>query len=180
MKRFYLRFRVVLITLALGLASVSFFNWFSDYWNEVSVELPKVASGSPIYVFPAYEKEIGKKFEFNGQGIGNTVLGGWFSGRRYKSSDGQIIFKEIIRHKNAKNTQREINWSIKKATKVLESQTISDENSKSNEKRIILEYGKEKKSFEILKYDGEKTIRVIAAPSLELALEFEKWWESLD
>lgn len=50
MKRFYYRFRIVLFTLALGLASISFFNNLSEKWNEVSVKLPQTESESPIYV----------------------------------------------------------------------------------------------------------------------------------
>lgn len=60
MKRFYLRLRVMLMMLALGLASVGFFDWFSNYWYEVPVELPKVESNSPIFVFPSSSKDVPK------------------------------------------------------------------------------------------------------------------------
>lgn len=41
----------MLITLALGLASVGFVNWLYDYVTEISVDLPKVEFGSPIFVY---------------------------------------------------------------------------------------------------------------------------------
>ena len=52
MKRFYQRFRIILLTLALGLASAYFFNSLSERWNEVSVKLPQAESQSPLYVLP--------------------------------------------------------------------------------------------------------------------------------
>ena len=42
----------MLITLALGLASVGFFNWSNDYSTEIPVDLPKLESSSPIFIFP--------------------------------------------------------------------------------------------------------------------------------
>src|SRR5690242_18507206 len=52
MKRFYSRFRIMLLTLALGMASVTFFNGLYERWSEISVDLPQVQSETPIYVFP--------------------------------------------------------------------------------------------------------------------------------
>lgn len=52
MKRFYLRFRIALFALALGLSSVNFVHWLDDYWNEIPVNLPQVENGSPIIVLP--------------------------------------------------------------------------------------------------------------------------------
>ena len=60
MKRFYVRFRIMLMALALGLASVGFVNWLSEYWSEVPVELPKVESNSSIIVFPREDRFIPK------------------------------------------------------------------------------------------------------------------------
>ena len=46
------RIRIFLLTLALGLASASLFNWIYDLWTEIPVRLPQVASDQPIVVFP--------------------------------------------------------------------------------------------------------------------------------
>ncbi|HXG83512.1 MAG TPA: hypothetical protein VNI84_05725 [Pyrinomonadaceae bacterium] len=70
MKRFYTRFRIMLMTFALGLASVFMSNGSLNYSNEIIVELPKSQSESPIIVFSIEEKfipycdgSIGKKVE---------------------------------------------------------------------------------------------------------------------
>ncbi|MDQ3322487.1 MAG: hypothetical protein M3525_08685 [Acidobacteriota bacterium] len=58
MKRFYYQFRIMLITFALGLASVfAYYNtWkFSD---EIYVNLPETASGEVIVVFPRCRFQI--------------------------------------------------------------------------------------------------------------------------
>lgn len=61
MKRFYSKFRVFLLMLALGLSSVTFFNTLSEKWTEVKVDLPQVQSDTPILVFP-YNPPFYKKF----------------------------------------------------------------------------------------------------------------------
>lgn len=50
MKRFYYRFRVLLFTLALGLASVPFFSGFGGSQPQTAVELPAIESESPLVV----------------------------------------------------------------------------------------------------------------------------------
>jgi hypothetical protein len=52
MKRFYYRFRILLLTLALGLASVAFFNGLGDRQREIPVNIPQIKSESPLYVHP--------------------------------------------------------------------------------------------------------------------------------
>lgn len=52
MKRFYSKFRVFLLMLALGLSSVTFFNALYEKWTEVKVDLPQVQSDTPILVYP--------------------------------------------------------------------------------------------------------------------------------
>lgn len=52
MKRFYSRFRIILFAVALGLASVHFFQFLKEKLTEVKVDLPKVESESLIVVSP--------------------------------------------------------------------------------------------------------------------------------
>ena len=52
MKRFYSRFRILLMTFALGMASVFEFHDTLKFSNEVQVNLPKTATGDLIVVFP--------------------------------------------------------------------------------------------------------------------------------
>ena len=51
MKRFYSQFRVMLMTLAFGLASVSLFNELNRKWIEIPVNLPQIKSGTLLKVF---------------------------------------------------------------------------------------------------------------------------------
>lgn len=46
----YLRFRILLLTLALGLVSVPFFNNLYERWTEIKVDVPQVESETPIFV----------------------------------------------------------------------------------------------------------------------------------
>lgn len=52
MKRFYGRFRIVLFAIALGLASVPFFQNLKENFTEIRVDLPKVESETPIFISP--------------------------------------------------------------------------------------------------------------------------------
>ncbi len=52
MRKFYFRFRILLMTFALGLASVFFFYGSLKESDEIKVELPKVQSDSVIFVTP--------------------------------------------------------------------------------------------------------------------------------
>ena len=58
MKIVYPKFRTALLMFALGLSSVAFFNWVSDYLNEARVDLPQVESKLPIIVLPKYGAEV--------------------------------------------------------------------------------------------------------------------------
>lgn len=46
----YFQIRTALLTFALGLASIPFADFLQAKWIESSVELPKVNSGTPIFV----------------------------------------------------------------------------------------------------------------------------------
>ena len=52
------RFRIFLLTVALGLASTLFFGGIYEKWTEIFVELPQVRSDVPIYIFPRYFNKI--------------------------------------------------------------------------------------------------------------------------
>jgi hypothetical protein len=50
MKRFYMKFRILLLTLALGMASVPFFKMLYERWTEVRVDVPQIESNAPLIV----------------------------------------------------------------------------------------------------------------------------------
>lgn len=57
MKRFYSKFRIALMTFALGLASVFIMNGSLQFSDEVLVNLPETESGEILIVYPKYAEE---------------------------------------------------------------------------------------------------------------------------
>ena len=58
MKRFYSKFRIGLMTFALGLASVFVMNGSLQFSDEVTVNLPETKSESVILIYPKLAGEI--------------------------------------------------------------------------------------------------------------------------
>lgn len=58
MNKFRLGLRVMLITIAFGLFSVSVYYRILDWNNEIPVTLPEVQSDSPIIVHPKNKKNM--------------------------------------------------------------------------------------------------------------------------
>lgn len=174
MKRFYTRFRMLLLTFAFGLASVNFVNWLTVYRSEISVNLPQVESSS---VFEIITKRKWSGFEFFGHGCGGrNSYGGESSVSVYQANDFRTVSTSSSSHDNAKQARQEIELRIKDALKVIEFTKFFIKKSKIIQKRIVLENEKnENKWIDILKYDDGKSLEIINAPTLELALEFEKW-----
>ena len=52
MKRFHRKFRIMLLTLALGLACVPFFRMIHERWTAVRINIPQVESNAPLIVSP--------------------------------------------------------------------------------------------------------------------------------
>ena len=187
MKRFYSKFRIGLITFALGLASV----WLFGFKEESKSFSPSNVSVSDskyenVKIPVTSTKSIGKHF-----------------GTREFTDEKECI--KIIKRR-CENGYREI-YSLLKADgtalKEYENKIISGfyyvdpqefeldiagneiieriENFKNDfikGTRIILKNrnGKNGKEFyEILLYDGKESLYYISAPNLEIALEFEEW-----
>jgi hypothetical protein len=66
MNKYYFRFRILLMTFALGLASVFVFNGSLQSSSEVFVNLPKVKSESSFIIIPIENKNI----DFGSYGCG--------------------------------------------------------------------------------------------------------------
>ena len=58
MRRFYSKFRIGLMTFALGLASVFMMNDSFQFSNQVYVNLPKTKSENVLIVFPLCRSEM--------------------------------------------------------------------------------------------------------------------------
>ena len=158
----------MLMTFALGLAGVNFLNWYSEYNDQIVVNLPKVESEA---IFEIITKRNWTGFELYGQGCGGrNIYGGEGSISAYQANDFRSVSASTSSHSRKKEIKREIEARIKDAVRILE---ITE---KSTHKRIILENERDgEKWIDIIEYDGGKWIDIITADSLELALEFEQW-----
>ena len=167
MRRFYLKCRIALITFTLGVASVFMLNGSLYFSDEVPVNLPQVKSSS---VFEIITKENWKGFNFVGHACGgrNKHDGeSWVSG--YRTNDWKKISISGSSHEKANGAKKEFSLRIANAFKVLES----------GKSRIIVENQEdENKWIDLIKYENKKSLVIINSPTLELALEFEKWRES--
>jgi hypothetical protein len=78
MKSFYSKFRIALMTLAIGLASVWFFKGMNEGFFDVSVDLPKVQSENVLIVFPKTKKQMPCCLSYE------SYERGWLSGESEK------------------------------------------------------------------------------------------------
>jgi len=67
MRKFYLRFRILLMTFTLSLANVFIFNGSLKFSDEIPVNLPKTEFGDVMIVFPRC------RFEMPGGGGGGRI-----------------------------------------------------------------------------------------------------------
>ena len=58
MRKYYSRFRILLMTFTLGLASVFAFNGSLKFSDEILVNLPETESGDVVIVFPKCRFEM--------------------------------------------------------------------------------------------------------------------------
>jgi len=167
MKKFYSRFRIALITFALGLSSVFMINGSLSFSREVPVTLPQVETTA---VFEIITKENWKGFQFVGQGCGgrNKYNGEiWVSG--YRTNDWKSVSVSGSSHETTKETINEFNLRIKDASRILEIA----------EKRAVIENQEgENKSVNIIFFEDRRSLRIIDASKLETAIEFELWLKS--
>lgn len=169
MKRFYLKFRIALMTLALGLASVFFMNSSLRIKDEIAVDLPQVESTD---VFEIITKEKWQGFAPVAHGCGGrNKYGGEGTVTSFQNNSFVKVWQEYSSYSNSKALQRKIELRIKNSANVLER--VED---KSFEKRrLVLENIQDnEKWYEIITYENPKLIKIIGSRKLELAIEFEK------
>ena len=58
MKRFHKKLRIMLLTIALGLASVPFFRMIHERWTEIRVDVPQTESSETLIVTPYERLEV--------------------------------------------------------------------------------------------------------------------------
>ncbi len=174
MKKLYFRFRILLMTFALGLASVFMFDGSLKSSNEIPVNLPKVQSESPIIVFP---KEAG--LILNSVGITVTRGCGFngSNGTTWHMPSGKLS-EGVNCGENNKETKKEFQELLAKSEIIERVKNVKNRRGETGERIVVEVKDKNEKPAEILWYDGGKCYLYIKAPTLEFALEFEKQLES--
>lgn len=170
MKRHYLKIRILLMTFALGLASVFLFNGSLKYSDEIPVNLPKVQSESPLIVIPTEAKFIS-----NSVGIMVTRACG-FNGSNsttWHMPDGKLS-EGVNCGKNNKETEKEFQELLSKSKIIDRVKNVKNRREQIGERIVLQVTEKNEKWAEIIWYDGGKCYLYIVAPTLEQALDFEK------
>lgn len=176
MKRFYLKFRIALMTLAIGLANVWFFN---EVFGDIPIDLPKTQSGKTIilsdkaedkFLEEIYSKLKEGEFEAIAHGCGNGYSTAYVSYDRKKAGDSVKSFGDFSK------ARKEFDAEISKAKNIIKPlhETIRNEKKVS---RIILTYKFEEKEYVKILWiaDNDKSYRMINAPDLKTVLEFETY-----
>ena len=162
MKRFYSRFRIALMTFTLSLGFVWFFNFFQLPLASHEVDEFNLRNAIVVTTVPRNTAES-LKFMPTGRycGMGYT--------QEYMTRDDRSMSEGATRL-----SRNEFNRKLKGAQiieKIENSKNRFDEEGLRVIAKILSKKGEE--SFEILWY-GKGRLHYISAPTLDLALEFEK------
>ena len=168
------RISVAVWTLVLGLLSVYLYSNISHSAQEImfadSIDVKEQVSITEV--IPASKMKT--PFEFQSvfpnrfTPTFRACKPGYIQG--YITDDGAALSEG-----SECNLENERETSSKFETKINQAKRIVER----NDERIILEFEENGNHyFEILRYRGGSCIKFIHAPSLELALEFENWYES--
>lgn len=175
MKRFYSRFRIFLMTFALGSAGVFIFNGSPAKDVVILEPLPQTEHES---VFPIITKQNWQGFESIGSGCGGrNIYGGEGGGTGYRNANFETVSVSYSRHDSSQDLKREIEMRIKDAVNILENIESKDIRTR----RIILErMNEDEKQVDLITYTSPKIIKVVSSKSLELTDDFLKWEKTRD
>ena len=176
MKRFSFYFFISLLTHFIGIGGVLLASFLSTV-SVIPQNLPEVREDfdvTPIVTFDTAKSEPLKslpRFMPTGRGCGNGYAQG------YKTSDGQWLGEGVQVFETTKKVRTELNKWITQATRIIERvPNYKNRWGKLGERIVIVnpldENGKE--SVSVLWYGGGKSVSYIDAPTLELALEFDR------
>lgn len=181
MKKLFVCFSVALLSTAVGLSSVFIFYVCEEINHSLNnsqalinpdkgkpkvIKLPFVIDGE----FMEVEIDEEEPFTFLGHACGNGYVDGYITGNEERLSSGL-----------AKINPSEFRKEIREASKVIEN--IDDFKNRDGENgvRVVVQVEDEdgnKRFYKIIWYDKKENMYYIIAPSLNLAIEFEKWQES--
>ena len=129
-------------------------------------------------VEPYYQAEIGvARFQPFGRGCGNGYV------QTYETNDGQFVAEGITVEDSAKKVRRVLRKWVRDSRQVIERvPKFRNHRGEVGERIVILnkpvDGGKE--SVSIVFYDGGDSYRLIEAPALDLAHEFEQYLIGID
>jgi hypothetical protein len=175
MKRFYLKFRVMLMTFALGLSGVFLFNDSLKTDKKITVNLPQTESAEVIEIIT---KRNWRGFEVTGHGCGGrNEYGGECSATGYVNENFEGVSVSNCGYQNLKNLNREIELRIKKSVRIFEN----TQNEKLGSRRIVLErIFNNERFFDVILNDGSMRLKIITAKKIDLLNDFEQWEELRD
>lgn len=137
-----------------------------------------VSQSQPASAYQQSSDRLGRKYEDGVSGRAETTDGIVFSFHSYKSSDGVPISTRVERHGSHARAKRELLEHIRAAIKVLDREPKLDDNGKYVGDRAVLS-SKQKESGKLqttVLWTDDSQLYFIESPSLQHALEFEKWY----
>jgi hypothetical protein len=134
MKRYYRQLRIILLTLALGLASVPFYQALREKWTEIRVDVPQIESNAPLIV--DVNKQLDDTTLFGKRDLSIYEYGGYV----VPCDDDKST-----RSRDCRNEQTRIkqffwsHWNAKKLSyiTVMDNQSIFIELAKNGEWHIV-------------------------------------------
>lgn len=175
MKRLTFYFAVSILTHLIGFTSVCLVGFLPPVIT-MPQELPEVREELEVIpvAFNNTKSESLKslpKFMPTSRGCGNGYS------QSYETSDGQWLYEGVIVYENSKQARLKLNKWIAEATKIIERIPNSKNRWGDLGERIVIANPKNedgRRTFSILWYGGGESVSYIDAPTLELALEFER------
>ena len=176
MKRFAFYFTVSLLTHAIGISGVM----LASYLPTIIVipqNLPEIAEElevTPLVTFASPKSEPLKplpKFMPTGRGCGSGYV------QAYETSDGQWLSEGVQSFQTTREARVALNKWIKNAMRIIERVPNHKNRWGDMGERIVIvnpanKIGQE--TVSIFWYGGDDSVFFIDAPTLELALEFER------
>ena len=169
MKFLTLRFLVAVLTFALGatafwIARQKYTFWQTEIAQQANVKQTETPESKP------------ERFEFLGHACGN----GWVDG--YEMPDGQRVSNGLDVFGSPRKAQSELSKTLSKAERIITTVESYQKPNGEIGKRTVSEFVSKKTGKNSIgifwQQKGKDSYEYIYAPTLEIALEFEKYLES--
>lgn len=167
MRRITFRLMIAVLTFAVGSSVV----WLVGLYPKVETTIIDSPAISSFLGVESLDSVLGTKFKPTGRACGMGYVQGYELPDGQRMSEGSMLFRSPAL---AKKGLKEM---LAKASRIVERVPKSKNRLKELGERIMMEFPPDetgKGSVSIVWYDGGDLILFIDAPSLEIALEFEK------